>query len=77
MTASKYFGFKLLFILLAMINLEYIRRKIFTHPDFVNRNQLPAGGKLAACLAMLLWGAAILCGRITAYPGILGDVFGF
>jgi hypothetical protein len=70
-----YFGFKLLFILLAIINLEYTRRHVLRDPA-IERNLIPAGGRRAAWLALLLWTAAIVCGRITEYPGIVGNLFG-
>jgi hypothetical protein len=76
MVASKYFWFKLFFILLAMINLNYICKKVFTHPDFLNNRAVPPGGTRAAWLALLFWGCAIVCGRVTAYPGILGNLIG-
>jgi hypothetical protein len=71
----KYFRYKLLFILFAVINLEIMRRKVFTNP-MMDRGMVPPGAVRSAWLAIVFWLAAILCGRITAYPGILGNLFG-
>jgi hypothetical protein len=72
---SLYFLFKMIFILLAIVNLEYMRRRVFTHPALA-RNEVPPEGRRAAWLALTLWMAAIVCGRITEYPGIVGNLFG-
>lgn len=76
MTDNKYFWCKLVFILFAMLNLNYICKKVFAHPDFVNGIRVPPGGQRAAWLSLLFWSAAIVCGRVTAYPGILGNLIG-
>jgi hypothetical protein len=70
-----YFGFKLLFIALAIVNLEYTRRRVFTDPA-MQRNEVPALGRRVAWLALAFWTGAIVCGRITEYPGIVGNLFG-
>jgi hypothetical protein len=76
MVGSLYFWSKLGFVLLAMINLLYASKKIFTHSDFLANRAVPPGGRRTAWLALLFWGAAILCGRVVAYPGILGNIIG-
>jgi hypothetical protein len=72
---SIYFGFKILFIILAIVNLEITRRRVLMDPA-IERNEVPAGGRRAAWRALLLWTAAIVCGRIVEYPGIVGNLFG-
>jgi len=72
---SLYFLEKIIFIALAVWNLEITRRRVFTDPALA-RGEVPALGRRCAWLALLLWGAAIVCGRITEYPGIVGNLFG-
>jgi hypothetical protein len=43
----------------------YIRR--FRHPATVDPNPLPAGDRALAVTILVLWGAAITAGRLTAY----------
>jgi len=43
----------------------YIRR--FRHPAAVDPNPLPAGDRALAVTILVLWGAAITAGRLTAY----------
>jgi hypothetical protein len=43
----------------------YIRR--FRHPAAVDPNPLPAGDKALAVTILILWGASITAGRLTAY----------
>lgn len=75
MVVNRYFYAKLIFIVLAMINLSFLCNRVLTHPG-LRENQLPEGAVRAAWLSLLLWTAAIICGRVTAYPGILGNLIG-
>jgi hypothetical protein len=72
---SFYFWCKLGFVLLAMINLEYTRRSLLKHPD-IAQGRLPPNSVRTAVLALLFWAGAIVCGRVVAYPGILGNIIG-
>lgn len=69
---------KLVFIVLAMINFELMRAKIFAPAT--------SGGALGideraarkyAWIALILWGLAVISGRLTSYPTFVEAVFGF
>jgi hypothetical protein len=73
---------KLFFILLAMINLELTRMKVFGPPALA-----AAGGgtvvideqaaRKFAWASLILWGLAIITGRLTSYPNFVEALFGF
>jgi hypothetical protein len=69
---------KLVFILLAMINFEVMRAMIF--------RPATTGGALGideqaarkfAWIALVLWGLAVISGRLTSYPTFVEAIFGF
>jgi hypothetical protein len=60
------FYVKLLLVLLAVINMDLIRRRVFTDPQIDDRPFAPAARTLAAS-SMVLWIAATLAGRLIAY----------
>jgi hypothetical protein len=71
---------KLAFIVLAMINFEVMRAKVFGPVTAA------AGGTAAfddqaarkyAWIALILWGLAVISGRLTSYPTFVEAVFGF
>jgi hypothetical protein len=73
------FLLKLALILLGMINFEIMRAKIF-------RPAVAAGGAMAideqaarkfAWIALVVWGLAVISGRLTSYPTFVEAVFGF
>lgn len=69
---------KLVFILLAMINFELMRAKIFrpvTSGAAMSIDE-PAARKFA-WIALILWGLAVISGRLTSYPTFVEAVFGF
>lgn len=70
---------KLAFILFAMINLELMRTRLFAAPATLAAPaaaEPPAGAKRHAIAALVLWGLAIVSGRLTAYPNFVQALFG-
>lgn len=68
---------KLVFIALAMVNLELTRIHIFDRPGPVAAGGLPKNAGLYAWGALILWGLAMVAGRFTAYPNFVEAWIGF
>jgi hypothetical protein len=68
---------KLIFILLAMINLELTRIHVFDRPGTVAAGELPKHARTFAWGALILWGLAMIAGRFTAYPNFVEAWLGF
>jgi hypothetical protein len=68
---------KLVFIGLAMVNLELTRIHVFDRPGTVGPNGLPKHARTFAILALVLWGLAMIAGRFTAYPNFVEAWLGF
>ena len=73
---------KLLFILLAMVNLELTRMYVFDRPVALATGALTAGAlpkhaRTFAIAALVLWGLAMVAGRFTAYPNFVEAWLGF
>ena len=74
--ANTMFLLKLGFVLLAMINLELTRARIFDRPAVLGAPDLARRARPFAIASIVLWGLAIASGRLTAYPGFVNGVFG-
>jgi hypothetical protein len=68
---------KLVFIALAMINLELTRMYVFDKPGPVDANGVPTHGRTLAVGALVLWSVAMVAGRFTAYPNFVEAWLGF
>jgi hypothetical protein len=68
---------KLSLIALAMINLELTRAKVFDDPLVVNGTGVPPAAKLFARASLVLWGLAIVAGRLSEYPSFVQAWVGF
>jgi hypothetical protein len=68
---------KLVFIALAMINLELTRTWIFDRPGVVAPGELPKHSRTLAISTFVLWGLAMFAGRFTAYPNFVEAWLGF
>jgi hypothetical protein len=68
---------KLVFIALAMVNLELTRIHVFDKPGTVGADGLPKNARVFAIAAFLLWGLAMIAGRFTAYPNFVEAWLGF
>jgi hypothetical protein len=68
---------KLVFIALAMINLELTRMWVFDKPVVAAPGDLPKHSRTVAIGAFVLWGLAMVAGRFTAYPNFVEAWLGF
>ena len=68
---------KLVFIALAMINLELTRIHVFDRPSEVLVGGLPKHARTVAIASLVLWGLAMVAGRFTAYPNFVEAWLGF
>jgi Family of unknown function (DUF6644) len=65
---SGVFWTKMVLILLAVVDLQVIRNRIFRDP-LVDKRPVPMNDRLLALLSILLWTGAITAGRLIAYVG--------
>jgi hypothetical protein len=68
---------KLVFIALAMINLELTRMWVFDRPVVAAPGGLPKHSRTVAIAALVLWSLAMVAGRFTAYPNFVEAWLGF
>ncbi len=68
---------KLVFIALAMINLELTRMWVFDRPVIAAPGELPQRSRAVAIAALVLWSLAMVAGRFTAYPNFVEAWLGF
>ena len=68
---------KLVFIALAMINLELTRMWVFDQPVIAAPGELPKHSRTVAIAALVLWSLAMVAGRFTAYPNFVEAWLGF
>jgi hypothetical protein len=68
---------KLVFIALAMVNLELTRMWVFDRPNVAAAGELPNHSRSVAISALVLWGLAMVAGRLTAYPNFVEAWLGF
>jgi len=68
---------KLVFIALAMINLELTRMWVFDRPVIAAPGELPKHSRTVAIAALVLWILAMVAGRFTAYPNFVEAWLGF
>ena len=62
------FLIKMGFIAAAVVNMVWIRRRVLRNPA-IDSGEVPALGKVLACLSLVLWMGAITAGRLMAYFG--------
>ncbi len=68
---------KLVFIALAMVNLELTRMWVFDRPVYAAPGELPKRSRAVAIAALVLWSLAMVAGRFTAYPNFVEAWLGF
>src|SRR6185436_11806475 len=66
--ANPDFYIKMVFIILAVINLRMIRTQVFSDP-LIDKAPLSRKAKILAVLSLIFWLGAILSGRLLAYVG--------
>jgi hypothetical protein len=64
--AQTVFWVKLLFVLLAVINLQMIRKRVFGDP-LLDQRPITANARLLAVMSMVFWIGATVAGRLIAY----------
>jgi hypothetical protein len=68
---------KLIFIALAMVNMELTRSRVFDHPIALGQGVLHQHARMFAINSIVLWSLAIIAGRLTEYPDFVRKWFGF
>jgi hypothetical protein len=66
--ASPVFYVKMVFVILALVNLQVLRKRVFDNPD-VDRQPISPQARLLALSSLLFWVAATTAGRLMAYVG--------
>lgn len=68
LSANKYFGIKLLLILLAIANAGYFHRYTLKTVSLWDQHQpSPYAARIAGIFSLILWTGVITCGRFLAY----------
>lgn len=70
------FLIKLGFIALAVLNLGFIRHRVFADPAALALDEAPAEARKFAVASLVCWGFAIVAGRLTAYPYFVSSFLG-
>jgi hypothetical protein len=60
------FLIKMLFIALAVVNMNMLRTRVFRDPG-LDKRPLPANSKMLALTSLVFWAGAITAGRLLAY----------
>jgi hypothetical protein len=76
MGASIMFLSKMVFVVLGFISIELLRAKVFSQGADLEKGSLPSKAKLFASFSLVAWGAAIISGRLTAYPNFVSSLLG-
>jgi hypothetical protein len=66
--ASPVFYVKMLFVILALINQQLLKNRVFANPD-ADRLPISAQARLLALSSLVFWVAATTAGRLMAYVG--------
>lgn len=66
--ASPVFYVKMVFVALALVNLQLLKTHVFGGPQ-VDERRLPSSARLLAATSLLFWIAATTAGRLMAYLG--------
>jgi hypothetical protein len=62
------FWVKMVFIILALVNLRLLRKRVFDDPD-LDMRPLGSQARLLAATSLVLWIGATTAGRLMAYLG--------
>ena len=71
--ASPVFYVKLVFIVLALVNLHLLKRRVFADPT-VDTHPLTSQARLLALSSLVFWVGATTAGRLMAYLGPVGGL---
>jgi hypothetical protein len=70
------FLWKIAFVVLGIVSIELLRAKVFSGDALQSDGALPPRAKMYACLSIFCWFAAIVSGRLTAYPNFVSTLLG-
>jgi hypothetical protein len=76
MGSSVMFMSKMVFVVLGFISIELLRAKVFSQPAVLEQGSLPPKTKFFATFSLVAWAAAIISGRLTAYPNFVNTLLG-
>ena len=76
MGTSIMFLSKMVFVVLGFISIELLRANVFGRAAVLEKGALPPRTKLFATFSLVAWGAAIISGRLTAYPNFVSTLLG-
>lgn len=62
------FYIKMVFIALAIVNLQLLKMRVFRDP-LLDKRSIPTGAKVLAITSLIFWIGAITTGRLLAYVG--------
>jgi hypothetical protein len=62
------FAVKMIFIALAIINLQVLRKRVFRDP-LIDKKPISSNAKMLALTSLIFWLGAITAGRLMAYVG--------
>ena len=71
--ANPVFYIKMIFVLLAVLDLQVMRKMVFRDP-LIDKRPVSSTGKLLAYGSMVCWAGAVTAGRLMAYLGPVGGL---
>lgn len=75
--ANTVFLTKLVLVAFAVVNLELTRTLVFRDAAVLVGGAIPLRARQLAVTSLAFWGAAIVMGRLAAYPNLVSSLFGF
>jgi hypothetical protein len=77
MLSNPAFYFKIGFIIVAITFMQRMKKRVFSDAALAANPEPTAEARGLAWLSLACWLGAIIAGRLTAYPGLVSNVFGF
>jgi hypothetical protein len=63
------FGIKMVFVTLGVVNMAWLKRRLFRDPETLDAWPVPRRAKFVAVTSLLLWILATTAGRLMGYLG--------
>jgi hypothetical protein len=76
MLTNPLFYAKLVFIVGGVLVMRLLRNRVFGDEGMLAQNPVPPEARTLAIASLACWGAAIVAGRLTAYPYLIEYTFG-
>jgi hypothetical protein len=70
------FLLKIGFVALGVVSIELLRAKVFSHQELLIGGSMPPHTRTYAYISIACWGAALITGRLTAYPNFVVSFLG-